>query len=273
MRPSRRQEPSTFEFHKPTPGEQLIHFEHLTKAFGPKRVYDDVELDVRAGETMVVMGGSGTGKSVLLKCLIGLLRPDSGRILFQGHDLARFTEEDFIPVRRHVAMVFQGAALFDSLTVGENVAYPLREHFPEMPEDELRERVAQKLALVNLPGTEHLMPSDLSGGMKKRVGLARAIATDAEVILWDEPTTGLDPVTTQSINELINSMKTKLGVTSIVVTHDMVSALSVGDRLAMLANRRIVQVGTREDIRHSKVPEVRAFLDARRAELVPGGAS
>lgn len=273
MRLARRHEPDTFEFHTPTPGEQLIHFEHLTKAFGPKRVFDDVELDVRAGETLVVMGGSGTGKSVLLKCLIGLLRPDSGRILFQGRDLARFTEEQFIRVRRHVAMVFQGAALFDSLTVGENIAYPLREHFPKMSEADIRKRVSEKLALVNLPNTEHLMPSDLSGGMKKRVGLARAIATDAEVILWDEPTTGLDPVTTQSINELINSMKTKLGVTSIVVTHDMVSAFTVGDRLAMLANRRIVQVGTKEDIRHSQVPEVRAFLDARRAELGPGGAS
>jgi phospholipid/cholesterol/gamma-HCH transport system ATP-binding protein len=170
-------------------------------------------------------------------------------------------------------MVFQGAALFDSLSVGENVAYPLREHFPALPEAEVRRRVAEKLALVNLPDTEGLMPSDLSGGMKKRVGLARAIATDADVILWDEPTTGLDPVTTQSINELINSMKTKLGSTSIVVTHDMVTAFSVADRLAMLADRRIVQVGTAEQLRRSTVPQVRAFLDARRVELVPGGAT
>jgi phospholipid/cholesterol/gamma-HCH transport system ATP-binding protein len=272
MRPARK-DSAAFEFHRPPPGERLIHFEHLTKAFGPKRVYDDVDLDVRAGETLVVMGGSGAGKSVLLKCLIGLLRPDSGRILFQGHDVTRFSEEAFIPVRRHVAMVFQGAALFDSLSVGENVAYPLLEHFPDMPADEVRRRVAEKLALVNLPGTEHLMPADLSGGMKKRVGLARAIATDAEVILWDEPTTGLDPVTTQSINTLINATKTQLGSTSIVVTHDLVSAFSVGDRIAMLANRRIVQVGTPEELRRSTVPEVRAFLDARRAELVPGGAS
>ncbi|MFP2928127.1 ABC transporter ATP-binding protein [Pyxidicoccus sp. 3LG] len=273
MRLARRKESPAFEFQKPPPGEQLIHFEHLTKSFGAKRVYDDVELDVRAGETLVVMGGSGTGKSVLLKCLIGLLHPDTGRILFQGHDLARFTEEQFIPVRRHVAMVFQGAALFDSLSVGENVAYPLLEHFPDMPLDEVRRRVAEKLEWVNLPGTEALMPSDLSGGMKKRVGLARAIATNPEVILWDEPTTGLDPVTTQSINVMINSMKQKLGCTSIVVTHDMVSAFAVGDRLAMLANRRIVQVGTPDEIRRSTVPEVRAFLDARRAELLPGGVS
>ncbi|WP_141618326.1 ABC transporter ATP-binding protein [Myxococcus sp. AB036A] len=269
---SSSQTTSEFAFQPPRPGEQLIYFEHLTKAFGAKRVYDDMDLDVRAGETLVVMGGSGTGKSVLLKCLIGLLSPDTGRILFQGHDLTRFTEEQFIPVRRHVAMVFQGAALFDSLNVGENVAYPLREHFPDMPADEVRARVAEKLALVDLPNTERLMPSDLSGGMRKRVGLARAIATEPEVILWDEPTTGLDPVTTQSINVLINSMKTRLGCTSIVVTHDMVSAFTVGDRIAMLANRRIVQVGNPREMLHSTVPEVRAFLDARRVELFPGGA-
>jgi len=259
----------SLEFHRPTPGEELIHFEHLKKSFGPKRVFDDLELSVNAGETLVVIGGSGTGKSVLLKCLIGLLYPDAGRILFQGQDVTRFREEDFFAVRRLVAMVFQGAALFDSLTVGENVAYPLREHFPELSPEELSQRVAEKLALVNLPGTEGMMPADLSGGMRKRVGLARAIATNPEIILWDEPTTGLDPVTTQSINAMINSMKEKLGCTSIVVTHDMVSAFAVGDRIAMLANRRIVQAGTPEEMRRSTVPEVRAFLDARRAELEP----
>ena len=255
------------EFRRSTPGEELIRFEHLKKSFGPKNVFDGLELTVNAGETLVVIGGSGSGKSVLLKCLIGLLYPDAGRILFQGQDVTRFHEEDFVAVRRHVAMVFQGAALFDSLTVGENVAYPLREHFPELSPQELARRVAEKLAWVNLPGTEGMMPADLSGGMRKRVGLARAIATNPEVILWDEPTTGLDPVTTQSINVLINSMKTKLGSTSIVVTHDLVSAFAVGDRIAMLANRRIVQVGTTEEIRRSKVPEVRAFLDARGQEL------
>jgi phospholipid/cholesterol/gamma-HCH transport system ATP-binding protein len=257
------------EFHRPTPGEELIRFEHLKKSFGPKRVYDDVNLTVNAGETLAVIGGSGVGKSVLLKCLIGLLNADGGRILFQGQDLTRFHEEDFFAVRRHVAMVFQGAALFDSLTVGENVAYPLREHFPELSPGEIARRVAEKLSWVDLPGTEGMMPADLSGGMRKRVGLARAIATDPEVILWDEPTTGLDPVTTQNINAMINSMKKRLGCTSIVVTHDMMSAFAVADRIAMLANRRIVQVGTRDEIRRSTVPEVRAFLDARRAELEP----
>ncbi|WP_171418958.1 ABC transporter ATP-binding protein [Corallococcus exercitus] len=260
-----------FSFRKPTPGEELIRFDGLMKQFGPKRIYDGVDLDVRAGETLVVLGGSGVGKSVLLKCLIGLLHPDGGSILFEGYDLAKFSEAQFLEVRKHVAMVFQGAALFDSLSVAENVAYPLREHFKKMTRAEINKRVAEKLELVDLPNTEKLMPSDLSGGMRKRVGLARAIATDPEVILWDEPTTGLDPVTTQTINELIDSMKQRLGATSIVVTHDMVSAFVLADRMAMLANRKIVQVGTPEEMRRSQVPEVRAFIDARRLELNPRG--
>lgn len=261
-----RREPR-LRFQPPQPGEELICFEHLKKGFGAKRVYDDLQLSVSAGETLTVIGGSGTGKSVLLKCLIGLLRPDAGRILFQGQDLTGFREEDFIDLRRHVAMVFQGAALFDSLSVGDNIAYPLREHFPQMKPDEVRARVAEKLAWVNLPGIEHMKPADLSGGMRKRVGLARAIATNPEVILWDEPTTGLDPVTTETINQMILSMQEQLGCTSIVVTHDMMSAFTVSDRIAMLAQRRIVQVGTPEEMRDSTVPEVRAFLDARRQEL------
>jgi phospholipid/cholesterol/gamma-HCH transport system ATP-binding protein len=264
--------PRPLQFHPPTPGKELIRFEHLRKAFGPKRVYDDLDLSVYAGETLTVIGGSGTGKSVLLKCLIGLLRPDAGRVLFEGQDLTDLEEEDFYALRRHVAMVFQGSALFDSLTVGENIAYPLHEHFPKMSPDEVRARVAEKLALVDLPGIEDMRPADLSGGMKKRVGLARAIATNPEVILWDEPTTGLDPVTTENINTMIVSMNKKLGCTSIVVTHDMMSAFTVSDRIAMLANRRIVQVGTPEEMKRSQVPEVRAFLDARRGELESRGA-
>jgi phospholipid/cholesterol/gamma-HCH transport system ATP-binding protein len=257
------------KFHPPARGEELIRFEHLKKSFGPKRVYDDLLLSVYAGETLTVIGGSGTGKSVLLKCLIGLMRPDAGRILFEAQDITGLREEDFFELRKRVAMVFQGAALFDSLTVGENIAYPLREHFPDMPLAEVRERVARKLELVDLPGIEDMRPADLSGGMKKRVGLARAIATDPEVILWDEPTTGLDPVTTENINQMIRSMQRQLGCTSIVVTHDMVSAFTVSDRIAMLADRRIVQVGTPEEMRVSTVPEVRAFLDARRHEFQP----
>jgi phospholipid/cholesterol/gamma-HCH transport system ATP-binding protein len=261
------------QFRPPVPGEELIRFERVRKAFGPKRVFDGLDLSVYAGETLTVIGGSGSGKSVLLKCLIGLLRPDSGRILFEGQELTDFREEDFYALRRHVAMVFQSSALFDSLTVGENIAYPLREHFPALSPEEVRARVAQKLALVDLPGIEAMRPADLSGGMKKRVGLARAVATDPEVILWDEPTTGLDPVTTENINAMIASMKQKLGCTSIVVTHDMVSAFSVSDRIAMLADRRIVQVGTPRELRDSPVPALKAFLDARRQELaLRGGA-
>jgi phospholipid/cholesterol/gamma-HCH transport system ATP-binding protein len=260
--PKRR---STHEFERPDRGGDMIRFEGLDKAFGPKEIYRGLNLSVREGETLTIIGGSGTGKSVLLKCLIGLMHPDAGRVIFQGQDLSRFREEDFLEVRRKVAMVFQGSALFDSLSVGENIAYPLREHFPEMDDDEVRERVAQKLEMVNLKGIEEMRPSALSGGMKRRVGLARAIATDPEVILWDEPTTGLDPISTRMIDELIVSMGERLGCTSIVVTHDMDSAFWVSDRIAMLAKKRIVQAGTVEEMRRSSNPDVRAFLDARSA--------
>jgi len=250
-------------FERPAAGAELIRYQGVYKSFGSKAVFEDLNLTVAEGETLTVIGGSGAGKSVLLKCLIGLLYPDDGQVIFEGNAVSSFDEEEFIEVRRRIAMVFQGSALFDSLTVGENIAYPLREHFPNMPEDEIRKRVAQKLEVVNLPGIESMMPSDLSGGMRRRVGLARAIAVDPEVILWDEPTTGLDPVSTRIIDRLIISMKQRLGCTSIVVTHDMDSAFAVSDRIAMLAKRKIVQVGTVEEMKNSKVKEVREFFDAR----------
>jgi phospholipid/cholesterol/gamma-HCH transport system ATP-binding protein len=250
----------------PNSSEALIRFEGLHKAFGPKVVFADLSLEVRKGETLAVIGGSGAGKSVLLKCLIGLMDPDDGRILFDGQDLSGYGEKEFLPIRRRVAMVFQASALFDSISVGENIEYPLKEHFPEMPAEERASRVARVLGLVNLPGIETMRPSDLSGGMRRRVGLARAIATEPEVILWDEPTTGLDPISTRTIDELIRSMRAKLHCTSIVVTHDMQSAFTVSDRIAMLANRHIVQVGTVAEMRASTQKEVRAFLDARRGE-------
>jgi phospholipid/cholesterol/gamma-HCH transport system ATP-binding protein len=245
---------------------ELIQFRELHKAFGKKRIYEGLNLSVRQGEILTVIGGSGTGKSVLLKCLIGLMQPDSGAVIFDGQDVTQLRETEFLPVRKRVAMVFQGAALFDSLSVGENVAYPLKEHFPQLSFDELRARVREKLEMVNLPGTEEMRPSDLSGGMRKRVGLARAIAIDPEVILWDEPTTGLDPISTRVIDELIVSMKQRLGCTSIVVTHDMASAFRVSDRMAMLANRKIVQVGTVEEMQQSERPEVRAFFEGKAAK-------
>ena len=243
---------------------ELIQYVNVKKAFGTKKIYDNLSLDVKKGETLTIIGGSGTGKSVMLKCLIGLLYPDEGQVLFDGVDVTQLTDAEMLRVRKRVAMVFQGSALFDSLTVGENIAYPLHEQMPELSADEVRERVALKLKLVNLPNIEAMKPADLSGGMRKRVGLARAIATDPEVILWDEPTTGLDPISTRVIDELIISMKKQLGCTSIVVTHDMDSAFRVSDRMAMLGRRRILATGTVAEMQNSTHPDVRAFFDARK---------
>lgn len=241
-------------------GEDLIVFSGLKKSFGPKVIYTGLDLEVKRGETLTVIGGSGTGKSVLLKCLIGLLEPDAGSIRFDGQELVGLSEEEFIPVRRQIAMLFQGAALFDSLTVAENIAYPIREHFRSMPESEIADRVAEKLEMVGLPGIENMRPSDLSGGMKKRVGLARAIAIDPAVVLYDEPTTGLDPINTRRINELIVKLNETLDVTSIVVTHDMESAYMVSHRMAMLYDHRILAKGTVAEMKASDLPVVRNFV-------------
>ena len=246
-------------------GEELIRWKDVWKAFGPKRIFEGLDLSVRRGETLTIIGGSGTGKSVMLKCLIGLLYPDRGNIWFEGGDVTTYGEKQIREVRKRVAMVFQGAALFDSLTVAENIAYPLREHLKELSEEEIAARVAKNLKMVNLPGIEAMRPSDLSGGMRKRVGLARAIAIEPEVILYDEPTTGLDPISTRVIDELIISMKHQLGCTSIVVTHDMDSAFRVSDRMAMLSKRKIVASGTVEEMQASTNPDVRAFFDARKS--------
>ena len=246
-------------------GDVLIRWEGLSKAFGAKRVFDELNLEVKKGETLTIIGGSGTGKSVMLKCLIGLLYPDKGHVWFEDQDVTTLGEQALRNVRRRVAMVFQGAALFDSLSVGENIAYPLREHLKDATDDEIAERVAKNLKRVNLPGIELMKPSDLSGGMRKRVGLARAIAIEPEVILYDEPTTGLDPISTRIIDELIMSMSEQLGCTSIVVTHDMDSAFRVSDRIAMLSRRKIVASGTVEEMQASTHPDVRAFFDARKA--------
>jgi len=256
---------SSTETQPAVPAPPIVHWEGLWKAFGPKRIFEGVDLQVRRGETLTIIGGSGTGKSVLLKCLIGLLYPDKGRVLIEGKDVTTFNETELREVRKRVAMVFQGAALFDSLTVAENIAYPLREHLKELNEEQIAARVAKNLRMVNLPGIESMRPSDLSGGMRKRVGLARAIAIEPEVILYDEPTTGLDPISTRIIDELIVSMKKQLGCTSIVVTHDMDSAFRVSDRMAMLARRRIVATGTVEEMKASTNPDVRAFFDARKS--------
>lgn len=245
-------------------GEVALHWEGLWKAFGARRIYEGLDLEVRRGETLTIIGGSGSGKSVLLKCLIGLLAPDRGSVWLEGVDVTTLDERALRQVRRRVAMVFQSAALFDSLSVADNVAYPLREHLPELSEGEIADRVAHNLELVNLPGIEAMRPSDLSGGMRKRVGLARAIAIEPEVILWDEPNTGLDPISCRIIDDLIISMRERLRCTSVVVTHDMASAFRVSDSIAMLSSRRIVASGTVSEMQRSTHPDVRAFLDARK---------
>lgn len=239
----------------------LIEFSQVRKAFGSKSIFDDLTLSVRRGETMTILGGSGSGKSVMLKLLIGLLRTDSGSIRFDGQELCALSETQLLPVRRRISMLFQGGALFDSISVGENVAYPLREHF-KLSDSELRSRVQQKLAQVGLPGIEEMRPSELSGGMRKRVAIARAIAADPEVLLYDEPTTGLDPINTRRINELILSIQHDLKVTSLVVTHDMASAFMVADRMAMLSDRRIIATLPREEFRRSSDPAIHSFVHA-----------
>lgn len=239
----------------------LIELTGIGKAFGSRRIYDDLALRVRRGETLALLGGSGSGKSVLLKLLIGLLKPDTGSIRFDGQELTSLDEDALLPVRRRISMLFQGGALFDSITVGENIAYPLREHL-DLSEKELASRVAEKLQLVGLPGIQEMRPAELSGGMRKRVAIARAIAADPEVLLYDEPTTGLDPINARRINELILAIQRDLRVTSLVVTHDMPSAFMVSDRMAMLADLRIIATLPCDEFRRSQEPAIRDFVSA-----------
>lgn len=239
--------------------DKIIKWDRVAKSFGSNKVLNNLSLDVTKGETITIIGGSGSGKSVMLKILLGLIEPDSGSVLFEDNDVVDMEEDRLIDVRRQVGMLFQGGALFDSLTVGENIAYPLREHF-DYSEAEIDEIVKRKLSLVGLEGIEDMSPSDLSGGMKKRVALARAIATDPKVILYDEPTTGLDPANTMRINHLTRDLQEKLKVTSIIVTHDMESAFFVSDRIAMLYNRRIEFVGSPDEAKRSKNSVVQNFI-------------
>jgi phospholipid/cholesterol/gamma-HCH transport system ATP-binding protein len=245
--------------------EYIVEFQGVKKAFGPKVIYEDLTLGIRRGETLVVMGGSGTGKSVLLKLMIGLLKPDAGRILVDGEDIVGRDEIGLLPVRRRISMLFQGGALFDSLSVGENVAWPIVENpdrWGRLDGAELARRVATSLERVGLPGIEHQRPADLSGGMKKRVALARAIVAEPEVIMYDEPTTGLDPMNTRRISELIRKLQAELGVTSVVVTHDLPSAFLVADRIAMLHERRIRTVLPAAEFVVSPDPVIQEFVTA-----------
>ncbi|HVS70233.1 MAG TPA: ABC transporter ATP-binding protein [Phycisphaerae bacterium] len=235
---------------------------NVHKSFGSLVVLNGLSLDIHERESVVILGPSGTGKSVLLKHLVGLLKPDSGEVFFRDMRIDTLPERQLEPIREHFGFLFQMGALFDSMSVFENIAFPMREH-RRYPEREVRDRVAQKLAMVGLDGTQSKMPGELSGGMKKRVALARAIALDPEVVLYDEPTTGLDPIRSDVINELILKLNDELHVTSVVVTHDMASAFKVGDRLVMLSEGKVIAEGKPDDFRHSTNEEVRRFVDGK----------
>jgi phospholipid/cholesterol/gamma-HCH transport system ATP-binding protein len=236
-----------------------LRFVAVEKAFGPNKVLRGVDLDVSRGETVVVLGGSGSGKSVLLRHAVGLFRPDAGQVFVEGVEISELSEDGLLETRKKVGMLFQSGALFDSMTVRENVSFALDEH-TDWDEARIRARVEEVLRLVELEGVLDLMPSDLSGGMRKRVALARAIALAPAAILYDEPTTGLDPITANTINHLIRSLQKRLGVTSVVVTHDIHSAFAVGDRIAFLHEGRILFHGTTAEAKTAEVPLLRNFL-------------
>jgi len=240
--------------------DTFLQFAAVEKAFGPNRVLRGVNLDVARGETVVVLGGSGSGKSVLLRHAVGLFRPDAGQVFVEGVEISKLPEDGLLETRKKVGMLFQSGALFDSMTVRENVSFALDEH-TDWDEARILARVQEVLGLVELDGVLELMPSDLSGGMRKRVALARAIALAPAAILYDEPTTGLDPITANTINHLIRSLQKRLGVTSIVVTHDIHSAFTVGDRIAFLHEGRILFHGTTAEAKSAGEPLLRNFLE------------
>ena len=241
-----------------------IEFRQVYKSFNHTPVLAGMDFAIQSGETVTIIGGSGIGKSVTLKLIVGLLKPEAGQILIEGEDIVPLAEDQLIRVRKKIGMVFQGSALFDSLSVAENIAYPLREH-TAMSERQIRERIMETLRLVGLEGAEDKEPADLSGGMRKRVALARAIAMTPRIILYDEPTTGLDPTNTEKINELIMDMDRKLEVTSVVVTHDMRSAFKISDRIGLLDMGKIAVVGTPREIERADLPLVRQFINGTMA--------
>jgi phospholipid/cholesterol/gamma-HCH transport system ATP-binding protein len=240
----------------------MIQLKNVHKAFGEKRVLSGFTLDVPEGETMVIIGYSGTGKSVAIKHIVGLLDPDEGEVWVDGKEVSRLPRRELYRLRAKIGYVFQFAALFDSLTIGENVAMGLRKQ-GELDARGIAERVEEALDLVDLPGVATRFPAELSGGMRKRVGIARAIALRPKYILYDEPTTGLDPVTSAVIDELMVRMREKLGVTGIVITHDMRSAYTVGTRMAMLYEGRVQWEGTVDEIKNVRDPIVRQFIEGR----------
>ncbi len=248
--------------------DPIVDIRGLRKSFDGIPVLSGVTLTITPGEILTILGGSGTGKSVLLKLMVGLLPPEAGEIRIDGQDIAPLPERELLTVRKKIGMVFQGAALFDSLTVAENVAFPLREH-TALTEEEIAERVRGTLALVGLPGVEGRVPAELSGGMRKRVGIARAIALVPRILLYDEPTTGLDPSTVEKIITLIRDLRDKLAVTSVVVTHDLKSAFALSDRIALLHRGTIVFCGSPRAAEAAEHPVVRAFLAGEMEDQEP----
>lgn len=240
----------------------MIEIKNLKKSFGSNEVLRGVNLNIEQGKTTVIIGASGCGKSVLLKHIVALLKPDEGSILIDGEDITKMNEKEIYRIRTKFGFLFQGAALFDSMTVGENVGVALRENTLTSKQD-IDKIVSEKLGLVNLPGKENLMPSELSGGMKKRVGLARALATNPQYILYDEPTTGLDPITSETIDELMESVaeNKQLQVTSIIVTHDIFTVYEIADVVAMMYEGVVHFEGTPDELRATSDPIVREFLE------------
>ena len=237
----------------------MVNITDVWKGFGLNKVLKGVTLNIEKGETMVIIGRSGCGKSILLKHIIGLMKPERGKIEVFDQDITRMNEQSMQAIRKRFGMLFQGAALFDSLNVAENVGFFLFEH-TNTKKSQIMKIVSEKLKLVGLSGVEYLMPSDLSGGMRKRVGLARAIAASPEIILYDEPTTGLDPILAANINKLIKELQAKLSLTSIIVTHDMTSAYTIADRIAMLYDGKIIEIETPEKIKNTHNPVVQQFI-------------
>jgi phospholipid/cholesterol/gamma-HCH transport system ATP-binding protein len=245
----------------------LIRVQDLVQRIGSQDILRGITLDVLPGETLVLLGKSGGGKSVFLRHLVGLMRPVSGSIVFEGQEITKLKERELEPVRRKIGMLFQDGALFDSMDVFDNVAFPLQERGEKDPAV-IREKVAQSLAMVNMTGHDHKMPVNLSGGMRKRVALARAIISPPDVILYDESTAGLDPIVSDSINRLIRRLQSQLNVTSVVVTHDMTSCNHIADRVALLDEGRIRFLGTTTELREARDPVVRDFVDGRSGETV-----
>lgn len=240
--------------------DAMIQLRNVKVAFGSKVVLRELNLDVHRGETLAVIGPSGSGKSTVIKLLTGLLAPTAGSIEIEGQEVSQLAEDQWDLLRQRMGVVFQYSALFDFLDVGGNIAFGLKRYF-KLSDEQIRERVSELLDMVGMPGTQQMLPSELSGGMKKRVGLARALAMQPEMVFYDEPTSGLDPVMTMTISRLIRKTQQALGVTSLLVTHDMESAYYAADRIAMLYNGRIVQVGTVAEIKNSTNPVVHAFVN------------